>query len=94
VSEREFTEEERTEYAQSGAALPDGSYPMPDCDAVGQAIEAYGRAPESHREDLAALIRKRNEELECGHDLGKLAAPGEHREEHQEEGGGNGEHEA
>lgn len=67
MSDREFTEEERTHYAERGEALPDGSYPMPDCDAVRRAIDSYGRAPESHKADLAALIIKRNEELECGH---------------------------
>jgi len=93
VSEREFTEEERAEYAENGQALPDGSYPMPDCDAVKRAIESYGRAPESHREDLAALIRKRNEELQCGYRLEELADPlAEHHEEHQEEEH-DGEHE-
>ena len=45
---------------------------MPDCDAVRDAIHAYGRAPESHRHELAALIRKRNGELGCGHELNKL----------------------
>lgn len=89
---REFTEEERTEYAETGQALPDGSYPMPDCDAVGDAIEAFGRAPESHRDDLAALIERRNDELKCGHDLAGIrgeAHHGEHEEagEHEHEHG-------
>jgi hypothetical protein len=72
VSERAFSEEERAELAERGEALPDGSYPMPDCDAVSRAIESYGRAPASHRAMLAELIRERNDELHCGHDLGKL----------------------
>lgn len=62
---REYTEEERASLAREGKALPDGSYPMPDCDAVGDAVQAYGRAPESHRAQLRALIRKRHEELGC-----------------------------
>jgi hypothetical protein len=45
---------------------------MPDCDSVERAIRAFGRAPESHRAALARLIRKRNEELSCGHDLDAL----------------------
>jgi hypothetical protein len=45
---------------------------MPDCAAVEDAIHAYGRAPESHRPQLRALIRKRNDELGCGHHLDKL----------------------
>lgn len=81
---REFSEEERSEYAQKGWALPDGSYPMPDCDAVERAIESYERAPESHRHDLAALIVRRNEELGCGHDLSGLKKEAAHAPEHEE----------
>lgn len=69
---REYSEEERADLARQGHALPDGSYPMPDCAAVDDAIHAYGRAPESHRAPLRALIRKRNGELGCGHNLDKL----------------------
>ncbi|HEY2309460.1 MAG TPA: hypothetical protein VGI05_26580 [Streptosporangiaceae bacterium] len=72
MAERVFTEDERAELAKRGHALPDGSYPMPDCDAVRRAHNAYGRAPESHRGALSALLRKRNDELRCGHDLGEL----------------------
>lgn len=89
---REFTEEERTTYAESGHALPDGSYPMPDCDAVRRAIESYGHAPESHRADLAALIERRNAELECGHDLTEIRKEA-HGEHHAEEGDHEHEHE-
>lgn len=67
-----YTEEERAELAREGKALPDGSYPMPDCGAVYDAIHAYGRAPESHRAAVRALIRKRNDELGCGYHLDKL----------------------
>lgn len=85
---REFTEEERSEYAENGEALPDGSYPMPDCDGVRRAIDSYGHAPESHREDLAALIERRNEELGCGHDLSKIREEAHHggHEQHGEDG--------
>ena len=69
---REYSEAERARLAREGKALPDGSYPMPDCGAVGDAIHAYGRAPESHRAELAALIRRRNADERCGHNLGKL----------------------
>ena len=68
----EYSEEERAKLAAEGKALPDGSYPMPDCAAVDDAIHAYGRAPESHRHAVAVLIRKRNEELGCNHNLEKL----------------------
>ena len=69
---REYSESERAELARKGQALPDGSYPQPDCGAVDDAIHAYGRAPESHRAALRRLIRKRNAELGCGHHLNKL----------------------
>ena len=62
---REYSEEQRARLAREGHALPDGSYPMPDCDAVADAVHAYGRAPDSHRKQLAALIRKRHGELGC-----------------------------
>ena len=73
---REYSEEERARLAAEGKALPDGSYPMPDCAAVGDAIHAYGRAPESHRAQLRALIRKRHDELGCDSpELHKLEEP-------------------
>jgi hypothetical protein len=72
VADRHFSDDERARLAAQGHALPDGSYPMPDCDAVRRAIDSYGRAPESHRHALAALIRRRNSELGCGHQLDKL----------------------
>jgi hypothetical protein len=62
----EFSEDERAALARAGHALPDGSYPMKTCGDVENARQAYGRAPESHRAELAALINKRNEELHCG----------------------------
>lgn len=68
----DIPEPERERAARAGHALPDGSYPMRDCGEVGDAITAYGRAPESHRAELAALIRERNDELGCGHQLDRL----------------------
>jgi hypothetical protein len=46
---------------------------MPDCDAVRRAVRAFGRAPESHRAQLAALIRKRDSELACHQELEEIA---------------------
>lgn len=66
MAERDFSEDERKQLAADGHALPDGSYPMPDCDAVRRARESYGRAPEGHRAALRALINRRNRELGCG----------------------------
>lgn len=72
MADREFPEQERSRLAAAGHALPDGSYPMPDCDAVRRAISSYGRAPASHRAALRDLIRRRNDELGCGHHLDTL----------------------
>ena len=68
----EVSEEERARLAKAGHALPDGSYPIPDCEHLHCAEEAYGRAPDAHRGPLAALIRRRNSELGCGAHLEKL----------------------
>jgi len=62
----DYSEQERAELAAAGHAPPDGSYPMKTCGDVANAREAYGRAPESHRAPLAALINRRNRELQCG----------------------------
>lgn len=72
MARREFSEKERQRLASQGKALEDGSYPQPDCDAVRRAIRAYGRAPASHRHKLAVLIRRRNDQLSCGHELEEL----------------------
>lgn len=71
-STQDYSEEARERAAAAGEALPDGSYPMRTCHEVGDAIDAYGRAPGSHRAQLAQLIRKRNAELQCGHNLDAL----------------------
>ena len=72
---QDYSEQARADAAAAGHALPDGSYPMRTCTEVGDAIGAYGRAPQSHRPQLAALIRERNAELGCGHRLDKLEHP-------------------
>jgi hypothetical protein len=71
---REYSEAERAQLARQGRALPDGSYPIPpgDCGALDDAIHAYGGAPDSHRAQLRALIRKANDEDRCGRNLEKL----------------------
>ncbi len=78
---QDYSEAARQRAADAGEALPDGSYPMRTCHEVGDAITAYGRAPESHRPQLAQLIRKRDAELECGHDLDALGGRQVHSDE-------------
>lgn len=71
-STQDYSEQARARAAREDRALPDGSYPMRTCTEVGDAITAYGRAPAHHRAALAALIRKQNDALHCGHHLDEL----------------------
>lgn len=66
MASRAFSEEQRAGLARRGQALPDGSFPVPDCDAVRRAHQSYGRAPESHRAELREMVNRRNKELGCG----------------------------
>lgn len=49
---RDFSAEERSRLADSGAAMPDGSYPISDQKDLANAIQAFGRA-----KDKAAVAR-------------------------------------
>ena len=69
----DISQAERAAAAREGHALPDGSYPIRNCQDLHNAVGAYGRAPDSHRAALRALIRKRHAELGgCGIELDKL----------------------
>lgn len=61
---RRFTAGERRRLAGAGNALPDGSYPIPDCDALRRAVDSYGRET-GDRAALRRLIVKRKAELGC-----------------------------
>lgn len=70
---RDYSEQQRAQLAGQGNALPDGSYPIEDCQGLHDAVDAYGRAPESHRAELRALIRRRHADLGgCGITLDRL----------------------
>lgn len=43
-TKRDFPEGSREDMADRGVAMPDGSYPIPDKDALRRAIQAFGRA--------------------------------------------------
>lgn len=43
-SKRDFPQEAREDMAERGIAMPDGSYPIPDKDALRRAIQSFGRA--------------------------------------------------
>jgi hypothetical protein len=47
ITKREYSQDKRDEYAKSGVAMPDGSYPIPDADALHDAIQSYGRSPDA-----------------------------------------------
>lgn len=57
LDKREFSSDERERLADSGVAMPDGSYPIPDRAALGDAIQAFGRA--KNKAAVAAHIKKR-----------------------------------
>lgn len=61
VNEREYSEEKRTEMADKGEALPDGSYPIADKADLENAIKAYGRA--KNQSAAAKHIAKRAKAL-------------------------------
>jgi hypothetical protein len=44
MMKREFSQEQRRRMAESGAAMPDGSYPIATRADLENAIQAYGRA--------------------------------------------------
>jgi len=56
---RDFSEDERKTLAKSGAALPDGSYPIMTVTDLRNAIQAYGRSNPSDRAKIKAHIMKR-----------------------------------
>ena len=58
---RMYSEERRTELAEGGMALPDGSYPIVDEADLRNAIQAYGRAKD--KEAAKAHIKKRAKAL-------------------------------
>lgn len=59
MADRSWTQAERRELAARGEAMPDGSYPTPDPDALERAFEAYGRAPEHERPALRRYLVQR-----------------------------------
>lgn len=61
----DITADQRRKMAKSGVALPDGSFPIPDCDYAERAIRAQGRADPAKRGRVKAHIRKRVGALGC-----------------------------
>ncbi len=63
LTKREFSADEREALAESGAALPDGSYPIESEADLKNAIRAFGRAAEGKRAAVARHIRRRAKAL-------------------------------
>ena len=61
VDKRKFTTEQRTAAADTGAALPDGSYPIKNKDDLKNAIQAFGRG--KNKDKVKAHIKLRAESL-------------------------------
>lgn len=60
---KEYDQEARDRMADEGTAMPDGSYPIADCEDLSNAIQAIGRAKDP--EATKAHIRKRKSALGC-----------------------------
>lgn len=63
VDFKSYTKEQRDKMAKSGAAMPDGSFPIADCDDLKNAIQAIGRASDPGK--AKAHIKKRKASLGC-----------------------------
>ena len=63
LSPRTFSMDSRDKMATKGVALPDGSFPIPDKDALHRAIQSVGRAKDPAA--AKAHIRKRAKALGC-----------------------------
>lgn len=59
AASREFSTEVRERYAKEGIALSDGSYPIPDKDALRRAVMAFGRSNPEDRSKVRRHIIKR-----------------------------------
>lgn len=62
---RLYSSAQRRRMARSGAALPDGSFPIANCTDASNAIRAQGRTPASNRGRVRSHIRKRVRALGC-----------------------------
>ncbi|HEY1309291.1 MAG TPA: hypothetical protein VGF24_37385 [Vicinamibacterales bacterium] len=63
-----FTADQRARLAKTGAAMPDGSFPIRNCSDWQNARQAVGRAPAGKRPAVRAHIAKRGKALGCSED--------------------------
>lgn len=59
LASRQFSSQSRDKMASKGTAMSDGSYPIPDRDALKRAIQSYGRAKPADKAKVKAHIMKR-----------------------------------
>lgn len=67
----------RTFTAKQRAKAPtayDDAFPVPDLDALGRAIQSYGRAPDDKRATLKAFLARRARELGASDEVKKRIA--------------------
>jgi hypothetical protein len=62
---RDYSSKERRKMASEGRAMPDGSYPIANCQDASNAIHAVGRAKPGDRPAVERHIRKRVRALGC-----------------------------
>lgn len=60
---REFSPEQREGLAEEGMAMPDGSFPIPDKDALRRAVASIGRTKPGKRAAVMAHIKRRAKAL-------------------------------
>jgi hypothetical protein len=62
---KDYPAAKRRKMAKAGTAMPDGSYPIADCEDVSNARQAIGRSAPSRRAAVQAHINKRARTLGC-----------------------------
>lgn len=62
---KDYPAAKRRDLAKTGAALPDGSFPIVDCADAADAIRSIGRADPAKRSRAEGHIRKRVRALSC-----------------------------
>lgn len=63
---KDYSEKERKEMAKNGQAMPDGSFPIKNCEDLANAERAIGRAPADKRPAVKRHIARRRNSLGCG----------------------------
>lgn len=63
VKFKDYSPDQRDKMAKNGEAMPDGSYPIADCEDLSNAIQAFGRAKD--KDATKAHIQKRAKALDC-----------------------------